>query len=176
MQITVVDVGQPNTHAGANGRSYQSLEVMYKGVDGKVGSKKLMSFSNPGVFNTAKSWEKGTVVDVITQKDDKGYWQWTGINTGGQQVAQQSTTSASPATRVTGSNYETKEERAARQIMIVRQSSLSTAVAAIALSSVDKKANPVLPSEVIEYAKILEAYVLGQELEEYEDFDDDIPL
>ena len=174
MQITVVDVGQPNTHAGANGRSYQSLEVMYKGVDGKVGSKKLMSFSNPGVFNTAKSWEKGTVVDVITQKDDKGYWQWTGINIGGQQVAQQSTASSSPTTRVTGSNYETKEERAERQKLIVRQSSLSNAIAILTVG-----AKEIKKADVFALATELNDWVFNTASDKAVDFDsieDDIPL
>ena len=87
MLINIIDVGQPNTHAAKNGRSYQSLEVTYKDDSGKVSSKKLMSFSNPSVFNTAKNWQKGDVVNVVTQKDDQGYWQWTGI--GGNDVAQQ---------------------------------------------------------------------------------------
>jgi hypothetical protein len=175
MQITVIDVGTPNTHAAKNGRSYQSLEVTYKGADGKVGNKKLMSFSNPSVFKAAGSWNKGDVVEVVSQKDDQGYWQWTGIGTeGGAPVAQQSTASTGGA-RVTGSNYETKEERAARQVMIVRQSSISSAIAA---QSVGGK-GPLAPDAVIEYAKQLEAYVLGKAVDEAVDFDsleDDIPL
>jgi len=54
MQITVIDVGQPNTHSTKNGRSYQSMEVTYKNDSGQVQSKKLMSFSNPDVFKQAK--------------------------------------------------------------------------------------------------------------------------
>lgn len=179
MLINIIDVGQPNTHAGKNGRSYQSLEVTYKDESGKVGSKKLMSFSNPGVFNTARNWEKGTTVDVITQKDDNGYWQWTGVNIGGEtQVAQQPTSKAAQPTRVTGSNYETKEERAARQVMIVRQSSLSNAVAALAVGG----KNPLSAQVVIDYAKQLEAYVLCTGADkpsdplDLSDIEDDIPL
>lgn len=172
MQITVIDVGQPNTHAGAGGRSYQSLEVTYKGSDGKVSSKKLMSFAKGGIYETAKSWEKGTVVDIITVKDDKGYWQWEGINAGGaQQVAQQQ--SPAQPTRVAGSNYETKEERAARQVMIVRQSSLSTAVAALTIGA---KASPK-SSEIIALAKDLESYVLGlDKAVDFDEIEDDIPV
>lgn len=171
MQITVIDVGQPNTHAGAGGRSYQSLEVTYKGNDGKVNSKKLMSFAKGGIYETAKTWSKGTVVDIITNKDDKGYWQWEGINVTGDYEVVQKSTDKQPATRVTGSNYETKEERAARQVMIVRQSSLSTAVASLAVNA---KASPSA-ADVIAYAKELEAYVLGQGTDQAVDFDDDIP-
>ena len=70
-------------------------------------------------------------------------------------MAQQPSTS--PNTRVTGSNYETKEERAARQTLIVKQSSLSTAVAALAIGA---KSSPSA-SDVIAYAKQLEQYVMG---------------
>lgn len=178
MLINIIDVGQPNTRASANGRSFQEMEITYKDESGKIGSKTLRSFSNPGVFNTAKSWQKGDQINVISQKDEKGYWQWTGIslgNEGAQQVKPQA--SAQP-TRVAGSNYETKEERAARQVMIVRQSSLSNAVAALAVggkASLDAQA-------VIDYAKKLEAYVLNQGFDkpvdplDFDSIEDDIPV
>lgn len=172
MLINIIDVGQPNTHAAKNGRSYQSMEVTYKDQSGKTSSKKLMSFSNPSVFNAAKNWQKGDAVNVITQKDDQGYWQWTGIG-GDENVAEQPKQSATP-TRVTGSNYETKEERAARQVLIVRQSSVASAVAALAIGA---KSAPSA-ADVIKYAKDIESYVFGQAqtIDELTDDLDDIPL
>lgn len=173
MQITVIDVGTPNTHAAKNGRSYQSLEVTYKGVDGKVGNKKLMSFTNPTVFKAAQEWSKGTVVDVTTQKDDQGYWQWTGLGTGESQVAQ--SPSAAPATRVTGSNYETKEERAERQKLIVRQSSLSNAIAILTVG-----AKEIKKEQVFALASELNDWVFNQpsngQAANFDDFKDDIPV
>lgn len=173
MQITVIDVGTPNTHAAKNGRSYQSLEVTYKGVDGKVGNKKLMSFTNPTVFKAAQEWSKGTVVDVTTQKDDQGYWQWTGLGTGESQVAQ--SPSAAPATRVTGSNYETKEERAERQKLIVRQSSLSNAIAILTVG-----AKEIKKEQVLALASELNDWVFNQpsngQAANFDDFEDDIPV
>jgi DnaJ-class molecular chaperone len=59
MLINIVDVGAPNTHAAKNGRSYQSIEVTYKNDLGQTQSKKLMSFSNPTVFNHIKDLNKG---------------------------------------------------------------------------------------------------------------------
>jgi hypothetical protein len=179
MQITVIDVGTPNTHAAKNGRSYQSLEVTYKGADGKVGNKKLMSFSNPSVFKAAGSWNKGDVVEVVSQKDDQGYWQWTGIGTeGGAPVAPAPASSTSGA-RVTGSNYETKEERAARQELIVRQSSLSNAISILTVG-----AKTVSKAEVLSLATELSDWVFGKDAKatvSYDpsnpaDFEDDIPL
>jgi hypothetical protein len=156
MLINIVDVGAPNTHAAKNGRSYQSIEVTYKNDQGQVANKKLMSFSNPSVFNHIKDLTKGATLNVSTTKDANGYWQWTGI--GGDETAP--TSDAKPATggRVTGSNYETKEERAARQILIVRQSSLSSAVALIVATSTE----PTTTDNVINIAKKFEEYVFGQ--------------
>jgi hypothetical protein len=176
MQITVIDVGTPNTHTAKNGRSYQSMEVTYKSDNGQVSSKKLMSFSNPDVFNQAKSWEKGTAVNINAQKDDNGYWQWVGILADGEvsnAIASSSTSSSSPkqATRITGSNYETKEERQDRQVMIVRQSSLSNAVATLTTHGTKLSAN-----DVISLAKTYEAWVLGKGAVDLDDMEDDIPV
>lgn len=155
MLINIVDVGAPNTHAAKNGRSYQSIEVTYKNDQGQVANKKLMSFSNPSVFNHIKGLTKGAQINVRTEKDAAGYWQWTGIG-GDNEVAETKSESTKPQAggRVTGSNYETKEERAARQVYIIRQSSLSSAVELLGQGkSVD---------EVINVAKQFEAYVLQQ--------------
>jgi len=169
MLINIVDVGAPNTHAAKNGRSYQSIEVTYKNDLGQTQSKKLMSFSNPTVFNHIKDLNKGESLNVTTEKDANGYWQWTGI--GGDNVVSE-TKQATPATggRVTGSNYETKEERAARQILIVRQSSLSSAVELLgAGKSVE---------DVIATAKQFEAYVFSKStgIDAINELEDDIPL
>ena len=168
MLINIVDVGAPNTHAAKNGRSYQSIEVTYKNDQGQTQSKKLMSFSNPTVFNHIRDLNKGDALNVTTEKDANGYWQWTGI--GGDNAVSE-TKQATPATggRVTGSNYETKEERAARQILIVRQSSLASAVELLgAGKSVE---------DVIATAKQFEAYVFSKStgIDAINELVDDIP-
>jgi hypothetical protein len=171
MLINIIDVGQPNTHAAKNGRSYQSIEVTYKAENGQVANKKLMSFSNPTVFNHVKGLTKGDTINVQTTKDAAGYWQWTGI---GDDNAAPST-QTKPATgggRVTGSNYETKEERAARQVYIIRQSSISSAVELLGSGkTVD---------EVLTIAKQFEAYVFAKDSNptkevNFDDLEDDIP-
>ena len=177
MQIQIIDVGTPNTHAAKNGRNYQSIEITYKGNDGKVSAKKLMSFSNPSVFKAASGWNKGDTVEIVTQKDDAGYWQWTGIGEAGSASQAPATTAASggaTATRVTGSTYETKEERAARQVLIVRQSSLSVAVQALLAGA----KTPPNAEDIISLAKQLESYVFAEEVKtipEISDLEDDIP-
>jgi hypothetical protein len=171
MLINIVDVGAPNTHAAKNGRSYQSIEVTYKDEQGQVKNKKLMSFSNPSVFNHIKGLAKGDQINLRTEKDAAGYWQWTGIG----DDAPAGTAQAKPATggRVTGSNYETKEERAARQILIVRQSSLSSAVELLGTGK--------SVADVIATAKQFEAYVFGPDANptkevNFDDLEDDIPV
>ena len=170
MLINIVDVGAPNTHAAKNGRSYQSIEVTYKNDQGQVANKKLMSFSNPSVFNHIKGLAKGDSLNVQTEKDANGYWQWTGI--GGDNAVATETKQATPATggRVTGSNYETKEERAARQVYIIRQSSLSTAVELLGTGS--------KVADVIATAKEFEAYVFSKEtgIDAINSLEDDLPL
>lgn len=162
MQVTVIDVAQ-ETLSAKNGRTFQQLVVSYKNDKGMAQAKKLVSFANPDLFKAAKSWTKDQIINVKTVKNEKtGYWDWVGLE--GEAVAT-SKESATP-TRVTGSNYETKEERAARQIYIIRQSSLATAV--------DLLGQGASTDTVIETAKVFEAYVLGNP-GSFDDLADDIP-
>ena len=172
MQVNVVDVSNLNTHTAKNGRQYQSVEVMYKNDQGQAQNKKLMSFANPAVFKAAQEWQKGDVIHVSTEKDANGYWQWTAVggaddttDTGGSSAPAAQGNAAKPATRVSGSNYETKEERAARQVMIVRQSSLSNAVATLGIEGSKATAN-----DVITLAKLYEQFVLAGEALETPDY------
>jgi hypothetical protein len=169
MLINIIDVGAPNTHAAKNGRSYQSIEVTYKDDQGQVKNKKLMSFSNPSVFNHIKDLTKGNQINLRTEKDAAGYWQWIGIE-GDKTVATETKTTPQAGGRVTGSNYETKEERAARQVLIVRQSSLSSAVELLGPGkSVE---------EVLEVAKQFEDYVFAKStgIDAINEMEDDFPL
>ena len=181
MQISVIDVGQPTTHAGNNGRSYQMIEVAYKNESGQIQQKKLFSFRNPDVFKEAQTWEKGQAVHVQAEKNDKGYWEWIGLGEAAASTSpapQASKSSNASTTRVTGSNYETKEERAARQVMIVRQSSMSSAVSALTASN-----NVPSSEDILSLAKQFEDYVMGNETITpnkadggVDNFEDDVPF
>jgi hypothetical protein len=151
-----------STHPGKTG-NYQVCELAFKNksFQDKVEGKKIMSFAEKNAFETLKGASMGQVFTIVRQKDDKGYWKWVDVQSG--EVSNMSTPSASQATQATPakttpkSTYETPEERAARQVMIVRQSSISSAVALAAASSKTK----VTPEEIIEVAKQFEAYVMG---------------
>ena len=138
-----------------NGKgTYGKLTVAYRNDQGKLAEKPLLSFTNPAVF---KAFEKAEAGDEINVKSEKvgDYWNWTAILAEGEtaSVSTQAPTS-NAATRVTGSNYETKEERALKQRYIVKQSSLS---AAVALLNVGAKTPPnskdviALADEFVEY-------------------------
>jgi hypothetical protein len=133
---------------------YKMAEVAYKGGDGKVTSKKLMSFNHPEVFKTFADAKQGAVFQVESQKNDKGYWDWISASIGGA-VAKASPTTGNASPK---STYETAEERANRQVLIVRQSSLSNAVEFLGLNT--KKIPSV--QEVVEVATFFENYVFGK--------------
>ena len=105
-------------------KKFSFVEVAYES-DGKSQSKKIFSF-NTGVYEDVKKAQTGDVFDVKLEKDRNGYWVWKEMHkadptaTGGNM--------STPASTRT-STYETPEERARRQILIVRQSSLAQAVA-----------------------------------------------
>jgi len=169
MQITVIDVTE-NTKKSESGRTFQQLEVAYKNEQGQPQLKKLISFSNPNVFKAAKDWVKGDVVNVTTVKNEKtGYWDWIGLEGDGI-VAENKPASAATGARVTGSNYETKEERAARQVFIIRQSSLSTAVELLGQGK--------SVADVIATAKQFEAYVFSKAegADAINELQDDVPV
>ena len=171
--IEVVNVSI-NTVPTAKG-SYQVADVAYKNktFQDKLEGKKVMSFSNKGVFETLSKASFGDVFEVTRVKNDKGFWDWTALSTGGSSDTQGTSDSGSMAnnnstpsvkgTVTPKSNYETAEERAARQVLIVRQSSISSAVALLAIN---KKAANI--DETILIAKAFEDYVFGNNTNRYE--------
>ena len=143
--------------------SYQQLEVAYKNLtfQGKVEAKKLMSFgANSEAFKALITAAPTSVWEVETVKNDKGYIDWIkvakGSATSSAPTASLSVSSNGASGAVTKGNWETPEERAKKQVYIIRQSSLNVAVAA--LSEGAKKA--IEAGEIIGLAKQLEAYVL----------------
>ena len=191
MQIEIV-ANPVNTIPTAKG-SYQVIELAYKNksFQDKLEGKQVMSFTNREVFSALKEASFGDVFNVSRVKNDKGFWDWTSVaNAGGGAVSSNPSSGVVPASQagltVKGntspkSTYETSEERAARQILIVRQSSISSAVE---LAVANKIKNP---EEVIIIDKQFEAYVFGHETEPaavdtpeppknfFEDMADDLP-
>lgn len=158
MQITIIGVSIEDVKTAKGG--YQKADVAYKDEQGKTQGKKVMSFVNQKVFDVLKQAKSGDVFDVQSEKDANNYWQWVGITSGNS-----APTSSTPAAMksVTGnpspkSTYETPEERAKKQVYIVRQSSIS---AAIEFSKNVKALKSV--EEVLATAKLFEEHVFEEQ-------------
>ncbi len=89
---------------------------------------------NPGLLTALESLVVGE--DVTVHMEKKGaFLEVTGVTKGIDKVAE--VTASAPVTKVAGSNYETKEERAARQRLIVRQSSFTSALEVVGPKDLD---------------------------------------
>lgn len=144
--------------------------IVHYNTNGKAEKKNVMP-NNP-TYQTFSTSKVGDTFEVQLGKNDKGFWEFkeatkASENSGSTNSAGPSKT-ASPSPR---STYETPEERAARQIYIIRQSSLSTAVNIL---SAGNKA--VGLSDVLKTAKVLENYVVAKDEESFfDDLVEDIP-
>ena len=125
MRITVISV-QVETVPTAKG-SYQKAAVAYKDEKGKITGKNIVSFVYPEVWKLISIAQNGDVFDVVNEKI-KDNWNWTSATRAveGSTPAQQS---SAPVAKEYKSTYETPEERAKKQVYIIRQSSLSSAIA-----------------------------------------------
>lgn len=159
--------------------SYQVCELAFKNksFQDKVEGKKIMSFAEKEAFTALSNASMGSIFTVARAKDDKGYWKWqtvtAGANAGAAAPAAGTfqTTGGSMTNATPKSNYETADERAARQVMIVRQSSISNAVALLKT----EKHTPTT-EEVLAVAKQFENFVFGKSNDPFADLDEDVPL
>lgn len=134
IKVVAVEVGNGVTKTG---KDYKFLDVMFKNVsfDNKAESKKIMPFGSKEVYATLESAKAGDTFTILREKDKDGFWQWIGIAEG--QVTLETTmpatnnkpAAAAATTAAPKSSFETAEERAKRQSLIVRQSATATAVA-----------------------------------------------
>lgn len=174
--IQVVEANEKKNQKNSRGGLFNTVEVVYK-KDGKVEAKSFPDWANKEIYQSLLTLAKGDVRTVTTEKDSNGYWKWLSLTEGSQQVGPETADNPSASSsgsigasagrsgysgsKSSGSTYETSEERARRQVMIVRQSSASTAVALVDTGSItlngDDKAGAL-----IEVAKRIEAYVLGE--------------
>ena len=154
MLVKVVSVNREDV-PNKNGKgTYGKLTVAYRNDQGKLAEKPLLSFTNPAVFKAFESANPGDEINVKSEKVGD-YWNWTGLLTGEESTSQPNTGSGSAtATRATGGTYETKEERALKQRYIVKQSSISAAVAILtvgAKSAPSTKDIIALADEFVDY-------------------------
>lgn len=175
ISILSVDV---STKQSAKGTSYQQAEVAYRDGEGKVGSKKIMSFDKSGVFEIVANAKQGETYDIGLTKGEK-YWEWTSAK---RAVAASQPAAAGRAGQTSSTSntrgFETPEERAKKQVYIVRQSSLTNAIATLTVG----RKSEVKPEEVIDLAKQYADFVLGiedvakQDVGTIESIEEDLPF
>ena len=162
------------------GTPYVGCQVYYKGHDGKPYDKCMhnntFKFNKP-LLEDLKALKAGDYVAIVSKKVGN-FVNWVSVKkteAPAQQAAEtpNETTKAAmqegrtvaatpaPTREAVKSNYETPAERAARQVMIVRQSSITAALKLAELNI--QTGNGFAPTEdqVIESAKVFEAFVLG---------------
>lgn len=154
MRIKVIDVSEPESK-GVAPRRYQEVAVTYRDEADRTTSKKLLSFTNPEVFRYFTSdVKKNDVVDVVSQKDDKGYWQWIAVGGGADGATSEPEAGKSalgyPHNNTRTNTYETPEERATKQRYIARQWSVSNALTHAPKATLD---------DVLKVAQVLEDWV-----------------
>ena len=135
----------------------EAVEVSYKNLEnGKVASKNVMSFH--GAFDVMKDAKEGQEYNVKAEKDKNDYWVWASATEGVVgTIGQKAGPKSSPGLPAPRSTYETPEERARKQVYIVRQSSLATAIEYLQLT--DEGHNSAV-EDVIRIADQLAKYVL----------------
>ncbi len=153
---------------------YKVADVSYK-ADGKTTGKKVMSFGNSAeAFKTLVNAKPGETYSIKSVKNDKNFWDWVSVERGEVAAA----VAANKPNATPRSTYETPEERALRQKLIIRQSSISSAIEYYKL--VPKKTPDV--AELLELASAFERHVWGTKEEEsikdnpFQGMADDIPF
>jgi hypothetical protein len=123
---------------------------------GKVDAKKIMSFTYKDVFKALSEAKQGDKFNVKIQKNEtSGYWDWVEVEADGKNTGAANESPVRLAA-VSRSTYETPEERAKKQVYIVRQSSISAAIELLKASGA-----PFDTGNIIEKAKDFEKYVFA---------------
>ena len=159
MNITLLSV-DIKTQPTKNGKSYQLADVAYKNntFQGKVEGKKVMSFgATAEAFKTLAVASPGESYTVEIVKNAAGYNDWVSMVKGEANSAPAAPTASKAPNAAPKSNYETSEERAQRQVYIIRQSSLTNAISTL---SVGAKTAPN-PDAVVNLAQRYVDFVLN---------------
>jgi phage-related minor tail protein len=155
-QVTIQGVTVETITKGRN--SYQVANVVYTNGRGENKEKKIMSFSNPAVFAIAQKLQAGQVVEVAL--GDPPYYNWVSVTqVGADAPVGAKVAAAATGGKVVGSTYETAEERKLKQMLIVKQSSIGSAIEYLK----HDPANRFSISEVIDTAQAFVDYVYNTE-------------
>lgn len=136
MKVQILQVSV-STKTSKTGKNFQNAEIAYKNFDsGKVESRNITEYSK--TFKAVVETKPGQCLDVESQKNENGFWEWVAVKriiVAEGDIPQTSQAPQTPGTLPPAvstpvrSTYETAEERAKKQVYIVRQSCLAQAVA-----------------------------------------------
>ena len=160
IQIQIVQVDK-QTKTTSGGKPYVALELAFKNLSsGKLESKKLMPFGTTSdAHKVLAGANQGDVFTVVSEKNQQsGYWDWLKATQAPPGTTAE-TVVASKATPSPKSTYETPEERAKKQVYIVKQSSLSNAVAVLGVGA----KTPPKTEEIFALAQTFTDWVFAQE-------------
>ncbi len=160
MKISIISV-TPSSKMSKAGKPYQNVEVIYKDLDaGKVGNKNITQYG--AVFKQVADAQPGQTFDVTNVKNGE-FWEWSEFVRDMNAAVTANVTPAQAVTQSSGkTSWETSDERAAKQVYIIKQSSLSTAVAAL---SVGAKTPPTF-EQIKTLAQQLTDFVLNKEVKD----------
>jgi hypothetical protein len=160
--VSVEQVKKPGQKA-----PYGKATVFYT-YNGEPRKQTIVSIFNPGIFKQVNELEQGTEIEVEVIKNEAGFNEWKSLTVGGATASGNASVgtpaAAGTPTKVVGSNYETRDERAARQVLIVKQSSLSSAVASLTPGATE----PLDVDMVMERAQMFSDWVFDNNVEEVE--------
>lgn len=165
------------------GGSYPGCILTYRDKDGKAAEQAFHENAfkyNAPMLEALKDLSSGDT--FVMEKEKKGdFWNVLSITkttgmTNAIVIPVAASSPAKPAGKVVGSNYETPEERAKKQVYIVRQSSITAALSYFTLNKTAKAST----EDILAVAKEFEKYVFAMEevdpVEKIVNMDDDIPV
>ena len=134
---------------------YNQLTVNFKNLNtGVVMATKVMSFTVPDVYAQLKDAAVDSVFDIKSEKNEKGYWEWKMATPSQEEETKVAKGSYAAKANSAGRDFETSAERFTRQKLIVRQSSLTTAI-----ESLKSSGDPFDSDDVTKVAEKYEAWV-----------------
>jgi hypothetical protein len=181
MQVTgtVIQVALNAPIKKKDGGTYEGWQLVYNTPEGEVKTiaKPIQGLKFNAALKTGlQNLVAGDDFTLEMEKNAAGFWDPKTISKGAAQGAQAPVNVQKAAATPTKSTYETSEERAAKQVYIVRQSSIANAINFLNVSGSKKHTT----EEALVIAKQFEDFVFGKEVAaapvNFDDFENDLPM
>ena len=156
MRIVVISVGAVE-EANKGTSSWEQFTLKYSGNQGE--KEKIVRSFETGVYKALQEVKPGDNVEIKVVKDGK-YWKWTEAQVVAAETAaaeNSGTTARAGSTKAKVGDWETSEERAKKQVYIVRQSSITAALSYFGL----RGEQPTL-AQILEVAATFERHVFDK--------------